>query len=633
VGATSTAAATAVNRNNHVALPAAETLAALASVMSDYVYQSGPLAEAYEETLTHDEHTWGHHFPAGPAAHTAQLEKAVHAYRGGALSHDVLNKAMARIADHVRVEGTGFPLVVFNLTRTPRTDIVRTPLRELDNCGSTIVTVPPEKDAQGTGYLRGVLLHDRWHFNLPSDVIRGGFDVVDAVTGASVPYQLISIEADAPVPYAAERAGLGAGTRRYGLFELPVGVKQDLCFVAADVPAYGYRTYKLVPHANPSQPKRGVKGLATTLENAFYRIVVSRRSGAIVSILDKELGRELVDDRCQHPFNTLVVRDPFGAEWEMMRARVRKGVSGPICSSIEVTAAVHGHPVVQQSITLYAGVKRIELATRILKDATPLLDVHLAFPFNVVHPGFRYESVLAAVEPVKDYLPGSQWDRVAVQNWVKVGADDFTILWSSLDAPVVSLGRLWPGYVSPAHRCVVTEDVKQHRRLTSADLQRGWIYSDICYNNLGTNFSVSQSGDMLFRYAVTSRSGAASDGAAADFGWQAVTPLSTILARPLPQAHLPVSDRLLRVQGEHVVLLALKQAEDGRGYIARLWNMGDCATTAQIQLCGMHVRKALRTNAVEEDLEVLVLNAEHEVQVPIGARALSSVRLLLNQSH
>lgn len=59
VGATSTAAATGVNRRNHTDLPSAEALATMARAIADYAYQDERIFLAYEDVLWHDEHTWG----------------------------------------------------------------------------------------------------------------------------------------------------------------------------------------------------------------------------------------------------------------------------------------------------------------------------------------------------------------------------------------------------------------------------------------------------------------------------------------------------------------------------------------------------------------------------------------------
>jgi len=145
-GSTSTAEATAQNRGTHSRLLVSERLAAIAAATTVYEYQAGEIAEAYEDVQWYDEHTWGHHFPWGPTMQTSRAEKTVHAYRAAALAHDVTQKALAAIADAVRLPHEGFFLVVCNPLPYPRTEPVSTPMREIDNCGSTMVSVPAGDD-------------------------------------------------------------------------------------------------------------------------------------------------------------------------------------------------------------------------------------------------------------------------------------------------------------------------------------------------------------------------------------------------------------------------------------------------------------------------------------------------------
>ena len=46
-----------------------------------------------------------------------------------------------------------------------------------------------------------------------------------------------------------------------------------------------------------------------------------------------------------------------------------------------------------------------------------------------------------------DYLPGAYSDNIPVQSWVKINDGPRALLWSSRDAPVVSLGALVPDVV------------------------------------------------------------------------------------------------------------------------------------------------------------------------------------------
>jgi len=629
IGATSTALATAVNRNNHSNLLTAEKLATVASFVSDYHYQQDRIFHAYEDVQWYDEHAWGHHFPCGPSMIASEHEKAVHAHRAAAHTHDVTNKAMARIADHVRLDRKGFHLVVFNSLSHPRTGPVRALLREIDNCGSTMHEVPPAKDPDGVGFLRGVVLQDRWHEVLPRELLDGKFDLVDVSTGETVPYEIIEIEsAYETVPYAGQRLGVGSGGRRYGFLDKPLGLKRDLCFIARDVPACGYKTYRLAPREQKPEFTHVLSATDTGIENEYYRVEVDPASGAVSSIYDKQAGRELLDADAPHPFGDVIVRTPFSDdEARLENSRLIGTRRGVVCASVERTATAHGHPAMRQTVRLYAGLKQVEFATRIIKDSTPLLDVHLAFPFFARNPRFRYEGALSVMEPIKDYLPGSFSDNIAVQNWVKVADDDFSILWSALDAPIVSLGGLWPGYVSPAHSSVLSKRTA-HPPHKPEDLAHGRIYSNIFYNNFGTNFSVTQTGDVLFRYLISSCEGEVSDGRAACFGWEAVTPLEQILTEKERERTLPPSAGFAEIDDESVILITCKKAENGEGLIMRLWNLSQESRKTKLRLNFTEIDRACRTNIVEEDTGEALEHAENSLALELGPGALETIRVI-----
>ena len=59
----------------------------------------------------------------------------------------------------------------------------------------------------------------------------------------------------------------------------------------AEVPALGYAIYTIEQTGEPVAAPRETEG--TAIENDFYRVEMDQ-SGAVVSLFDKELGRELV---------------------------------------------------------------------------------------------------------------------------------------------------------------------------------------------------------------------------------------------------------------------------------------------------------------------------------------------------
>jgi hypothetical protein len=630
-GSTSTAAATGVNRRNHRSLPTAERLACMAASAVGHAYPKRGLFDAYEETLWYDEHTWGHHFPCGPTMRVSRAEKEVHAFRAEALAYDVASKSMARIADRVRVDGPGFHLVVFNPLAHDRTDLMSAPMREMDNCGSTMVEEPAGDDPDAGSYLRGVLLHDRWHDNPPAELVRGEFDLVDLASGETIPYQMVTLETpEEAVPDAPERYGIGHGGSRYGFFEQPSGLRRDLRFLAREVPACGYKTYRLAPRAAAPSHASRLRAQDGVLENEFYRLRVDEETGRIVSIEDLEAGRDLLDPASPHGFGAVVVRGAGeGEEWVLEGARVTPGLAGPTSVSLNLWGGLLGHPRIHQTVTLHAGLKRVDFAVRVLRDETPLLETHVAFPFALSPARFRYEGVLCHLSPVTDYLPGAYWDQVAVEGWVAASDDEMSILWSSLDAPIASLGALWPGYVSPAHRCIVPPRT-HHAPVTLEQVREGRIYSNVMSSNFGTNFYCTQAGGALFRYSFTSRPGAVSDAEASLFGRAATVPLEGLFTSQPRERTLPFSDCYARVTPSAVALQALKLAEDGNGWILRLWNPGSAPVLARVELYLGPIERVCGTTLTEEDLDPITDWDDTSLGLEVPPQRPMTVRVVTN---
>lgn len=592
VGAMSTAAATAMNRSTHAALHSAETAATCAALSSGQESltpdPAQALEDAWREMILHDEHTWGFQFPAGPAQKACESEKAGHAYRAAALAHDITAKALASL-------GAGNTpasphLLVFNSLGETRNAIVHVPLRSLDNAAR--VLTPKEN-----GTLQITTLPGRDHLILDPAILAGRFDLIDTTDGKRVPYQIETIQDPAaPLPYAAERLGLGRGTRRLSLFEVPIGITYDLVFMARNVPSCGWKTYRLEPRPTSPRFASVLRRSRRAIENATLRLSID--PDGRISCVDKLSGLELVDQTAPHALGQAIVRDPYGSEHSSRVVRVRASQRGPVAVSLEVDTVAHSHPRIRQVYTLYTDRSYLDLAVYILKDSHPLLETYLAFPFNLPEPSFRYEGNLSTLRPVEDFLPGAHSDRLTVQNWVEISSPRQRLLWSSLDSPVVALSELWDGYISPAHRCLLPDSVKDHRRLDAQDYTHPRIYSLLFANNFGTNFSVTQSGPALFRYRFEF---AAVSEVPSPWSWgrDAVTALET--------AWLPGDPRrscASMVQVDGAQLLALKPAEDRNGWILRFWNPAPSSCRARIGFHENHLPKsAIHTNLVEEDLE------------------------------
>jgi len=581
VGVTSTAKETGLNRVTHDRLHAAEKFATIASVVSDAPCPTEKLADAYEHLVLFDEHTWGMARPIEVAQDWNWSDKSRCAYRAAGLTDSLLSESTDAIARMVNVKGSDPYITVFNALAVKRTDVVR----------------------------------------VTSFDVEGAFDLVDETTGKPVPYQVVEVtDPLAPVPYAAQRYAMGQRSSNELL---------DLVFVAEDVPSLGYKTYRLARKKKTRNPRGSLRVGETSLQNRFYKITLDPRTGAVDSIYDKELKREMVDPDAPHKLNEFIVREAkTGKEQRKKKATIRKGQSGPVYSSLVVSGAGAGCPQLTQEIILYDQVKRIDIANRFLKDTTPFQQLYFAFPFKVDEPDVRFEGPNSVIEPVVDQFPGSNTHYYAVQHWADVSDGDVGVTISPVESHLLMFGGLWPFHVAQIHHTVTPPDFT-HPMIEPGDLKKGHVYSYVLNNNFHTNFSAVQTGDMLFRYSITTHQGGWKAGRPRDFGWSTGNPLIPVLVKDEDGAHgvLPVSNSFGRVSKRNVMLLTLKRAEDGNGFIVRLAETEgkDCDVTVTLPL--LPVRHAYSTNLVEEDEGALPVK-KNSVTTPIKGHGLATIRVI-----
>ncbi|WP_033819623.1 NEW3 domain-containing protein, partial [Kitasatospora sp. MBT63] len=217
--------------------------------------------------------------------------------------------------------------------------------------------------------------------------------------------------------------------------EVPSAVDRGtLWFLAADVPALGWRSWRLAggPAAPLWSPATG-----TAAENARYRVAADPdRGGALVSVLDKASGRELIragqvgnelrvyEEYPQHPdFGEgpwhLVPKGPVTGAGEAP-ATVRRE-RGPLGERLVVAGTVDGIGY-RQTVTLWHGVDRVDCRTTVVDYAGADRLLRLRFPVDlpgalpvsevadaVVGRGFALPDVDAAEAPWTLDNPANTW--------------------------------------------------------------------------------------------------------------------------------------------------------------------------------------------------------------------------------
>ncbi len=156
--------------------------------------------------------------------------------------------------------------------------------------------------------------------------------------------------------------------------------RATIAFVARDVPALGYRTFRMLPADAPIADAAWRPLDASAIENDAYRVSIdAARGGAIASIVDKRTGAEVLrpgevgnELRAYHeyPNHPLFQEGP----WHLTPdGRFTSAIDFPTEVVVEISAIgqrvrVEGpfeHSRRTQEITLLGGVERVELATEL----------------------------------------------------------------------------------------------------------------------------------------------------------------------------------------------------------------------------------------------------------------------------
>lgn len=580
---------TALNTYNHVTILQAESLLAMAKGLAGVSLDRCLIDQAQQAILCYDEHTFGFHYPCGPAAAAAKAEKELFALQAAGWIHATAEKAKAEIADRLPGCEEGQILVVFNTTQATATGPVAVLMREYDNLGQDL---HPTAD----GYLKPAQVAGRWHVSPQNDYLDGAFNLIDEA-GRRIPYQIDEISsANEPEPFAGERLGLGQGTRRYGFYENPAGIRKTLRFMASDVPALGWKTYILKPSGNcPSESVVSDQG--RKISNAYYTI--SFQDGRIY-IQENQTGWQLLDPMLP-VFGSLIAKGSENQAANPMTWTLVRRTVGPIRSTLEFAGQTLGHPSIRLTLSLMDGMRQFNADFRISKDATPLLTTSIAFPFAAQRAHFTYDGTLCTLSPAEQILPGSYSDVLAAHGWLRqTDADGQTIICSALDSNLWSFSESRDIYISPAHRCVSKPDIMIHPAPTVEQFTRGGFYSLIDCNNFGTNFTVSNPAQWLMRFCFTTNSQEPDDTWCDSFARQAQQGLISIFKYPSHSGNLK-RNSLLTLTGDPVSMLYLRSI--GGSYRMAFWNRNRTGGSRfEVHWLGETVRQACRTDAVGQKI-------------------------------
>jgi alpha-mannosidase len=340
----------------------------------------------------------------------------------------------------------------------------------------------------------------------------------------------------------------------------------DLAFTASSVPALGAKRYWIIAGRAAATGTDVVGG--TILDNGRITLVADPDSGAIRSVLWKAgRNRELVD---RGPWPGLAHylyvpgRSPAAAVG-VSNVTIKPGESGPVVSSLIVESDAPGARSLVREYRIIRGLDRVEISVRLDKKKVRNKEsVHLAFPFRVPGGTVRVDAGWGTVRPGEDQIAGANMDFFSVQKSVDVSNSDFGVTWTSLDVPLAEIGEMTDE--SPNR-----SGTRSWRRTVEPT---GLIFSYAMNNYWHTNFKADQEGPVRMDYAVAPHGGF-DPAEVKRISFEAAQPFITLPA----EEGSPVPVFPLEFEPDDVLVVSLKPAPDGKGWIARLFNAGDGAAS------------------------------------------------------
>ncbi|MGI8485860.1 MAG: hypothetical protein ACR2OU_16575 [Thermomicrobiales bacterium] len=595
VGVGSAAFALGKNRQAQSDIRTAQTLHALADVLTDEPLPTvnDDAKTAYEEMALFDEHTWGAANPWGLKADRESsgafqwTRKEAFAYLADEQTQMLLNSGLQRIAPLASATSSRtdreHSLLVFNPSSWSRTDLVRifVPLHRLDQ---------PD------------------------------LELIDAETGDLVP----------------------------AIFETPDNITHSrlghwVRFVAKNVPSVGYRRYDLVASTHPAAATQGSDTTRASISNDRLSVEIDLATASVASIRDHTGDRELVEHDAPFGFNRYVYDRYTSApgfnhlssriggsagpwllgsrktgEYGLIAARQ----SNPVWEQITIRHAGDGVEWAETTLTLPHGTSRLHIRNRLHKPITMQKEsLFYAFPFAGDREiGLEITGGIAG--PKSPHVPGSADHYRAMAHWATITqAGQAPIAWATNEASLVQLGNIHLPY---APFPTTIPDWQAHPAS---------IYSWALNNIWDTNFPPEQGGELSFSYAIGVGSGDGTDdpiALARDTGATASSPLVGICA-PYGVAALsetPESGSFVNVTHPAVEINHLAPARDGSGIAIFLYSLADETVTTGVDIAQLPVVAAMEGSFLETDFVNLALENGH-LDVSISPGELKTVVLKL----
>ncbi len=276
--------------------------------------------------------------------------------------------------------------------------------------------------------------------------------------------------------------------------ELPVQKNSDdlWIFLAEDIPETGCKSFRIHRDSPGSVISSGLHYSELELENQYIRIRIDPATGFIASITDKVNRKELMDTASEFLLNEYLYvpgRNPLKVVKSDSKPEIRLTETGPLRAALEIVTSPEGCEKLTQTIRMDAYSPGFDIENALVRsDVKTPEGIHFAFPFSRDFAKVNMDLPLAAAEPGRDQIQGSNCNWFTVQNWLSFSCGDTGIMLLTPDAPLVELGGLH-----------ADATVTGWLRSVEKPLP---VFSYVMNNYWETNYKLNQPGAAAFRYRI-----------------------------------------------------------------------------------------------------------------------------------
>jgi alpha-mannosidase len=301
-------------------------------------------------------------------------------------------------------------------------------------------------------------------------------------------------------------------------------------FWVDDVPAFGFRKYKIIVHIDKENKTEQTTAADTDiLENKWYKITADKNRGAITSLFDKQLKKEIIDQDSEYALGEFIYetldnrsqmesfkldnykREPLDSVW------IDGFDKGSIWNTIRFkgkTRAVFPSDAYGFEIRLFNTTKRIDLVYSMEKKmVTDPEGIYIAFPFQLEDGVLSFDVQGGEIRAGVDQIPGSANDWNTVQNYARLSNNNEQVMLGSPEIPMMQFGGINTG-----------------RYKAGATPETTHIFGWPMNNYWVTNFNAEQHGGITWKYTISSET-KPSPQSATRFGWGNRVPM---LSRIIP---------------------------------------------------------------------------------------------------